>query len=179
MLSVRPQVDRLSFHLFGRVLHPELFEVFASRTIERQQYQVRYQITNVGHMITGSFGGATLAELAASAQQPLPTHCLLLSHEIGYRRTAEIVYRDRVHYHCEFQLEQVDARCFLAFQQALSQQTECEGLYYQFGASGRLSFGAISYINVESRARSLRVRAFHTFPESCMMIKSSSMFELL
>jgi hypothetical protein len=179
MLSVRPQVDRLSFHLFGRLLHPELFEVFASRSIERQHYQVRYQITNVGHLIAGSLGGVTMAEIASAAQQPLPKQCLLISHEIGFRRTVEIVYRERVRYQCEFQLEQVDQRCFLAFQQALAQQTECEGLFCQFGPSGRLSFGAISYINVESRERSLRVRAFHTFPESCMMMKSSSMFEVL
>ena len=179
MLSVRPQVNRLAFHLFGRHLHPELFEVYASRQVERQNYQVRLQITNVGHLISGTFGGLVVTELVAGTQQPLPAQRLLLSHEIGGSRTAELVYRDRVRFRSEFQAEPVDARCCLAFQQALAAQAECEGLVYQFGASGRMNFGAISYIHLESRERSLRVRAFHTFPELRSMIKTASTYTLI
>ncbi len=179
MLSVRPQVNRLAFHLFGRHLHPELFEVFATRQIERQNYQVRLQITNVGHLITGTLGGLVIAELVAGTQQPLPTQRLLLSHEIAGSRTAELIYRDRIRFQCEIQAEAVDDRCCLAFQQALAMQSECEGLVYQFGASGRMNFGAISYIHVESREKSLRVRAFHTFPELRCMIKTASSYLLV
>jgi hypothetical protein len=179
MLSVRPQVNRLSFHFFGRHLHPELFEVHAARRVDRQNYQIQLQITNVGHLISGTFGGLVVAELVAAAQQPIPTQRLLMSHEIGDSRTAELVYRDRVRYRCEFQSEPVDNRCFLAFQQQLAMQTECEGLVYQFGASGRMNFGALSYINVESRERSLRIRAFHTFPERCCLIKTASTYSLV
>ncbi len=179
MLSVRPRINKLAFHLFGRSLHPELFEVQASRTSEREHYQIRYQITNVGHVISVNVGGVMLTELSAAAQQPLPRQRLLMSHDVAGRRTDEVVYRDRIRYCCDFQLEQVDSRCFLAFQQALAQQTECDGLLYQFQSSGRLAFGAMSYVNVETRCRSIRIRAFHTFPDTCSMVKSSSLIELL
>jgi hypothetical protein len=165
--------------LFGRSLHPELFEVQASRGSEREHYQVRYHITNVGHIVCVNVGGVLLTELSAAAQQPLPRQRLLMSHDFGLQRTDEVIYRERIRYHCDFQLEQVDARCFLAFQQALAQQTECDGLLYQFQSSGRLSFGAMSYVNVETRCRSIRIRAFHTFPDTCTMVKSSSLIELL
>jgi hypothetical protein len=179
MLSVRPQISKLTFHLFGRSLHPELFEVQASRSSDREHYQVRYQITSAGHIVSANFGGIVLTELSAAAQQPLPQQRLLMSHDFGGRRTDQIVYGDRIRYQCDFQLEQVDGRCLLAFQQALSQQTECDGLLYQFQHSGRLAVGAMSYVNVETRCRSIRVRAFHTFPDSCAMVKSSSLIELL
>lgn len=179
MLSVRPQLHRHTFHLFGRHLHPELFEVYARRRVERQNYQVDLQITNVGHLITGTYNGLVVSELVAGLQQPLPTQRRLLSHEIGGSRTAELVYQDRVRFQGEFQLETVDERCFLAFQQALAVQSECEGLVFQFGASGRMKFGAISYIHLESRERNLRVRAFHTFPEQRCMIKTASTYALL
>jgi hypothetical protein len=179
MLSVRPRINKLTLHLFGRSLHPELFDLHASRSSEREQYQVRYHITSVGHIIAVNFGNFLLTELLATAHQPLPRQQLLMSHDFAGQRSETATVRDLVRYGCEFQMEQVDSRCFLAFQQALTQQTECEGLLYQFASSGRLAFGAISYVNVETRRRSIRVRAFHTFPDTCTMVKSSSLIELL
>ena len=179
MLSVRPLVDKLSFHVFGRALHPELFEFHGSRRVDREQYQLRYQITNVGHVVSVQVGGLLLVELAASSQQLLPKQRLLHTHEIGQRTTAEIILGERIRYRCESQREPADERCFLAFQQAFAQPTECDGLFCQFASPNRIGFGAVSYVNVETRTRSVRVRAFHTFPETQTMIKSNSVFELL
>ena len=39
MLSVRPKVAELVFQLYGRALHPELFEVYSSRTVKRGDYE--------------------------------------------------------------------------------------------------------------------------------------------
>ena len=36
----------------------------------------------------------------------------------------------------------------------------------------------LSYINVESRNRSFRVQAFHTFPDDYAIVKSQSLFEV-
>ena len=56
MLSVRPKVAELSFQLFGRALHPELFEVHKSRVVERGEFVARLDITTAGH--SGCSGGA-------------------------------------------------------------------------------------------------------------------------
>ena len=72
MLSVRPKVAELSFQLFGRALHPELFEVHKTRTVERGEFTARLDITTAGHVITWRYRGLTLTEVAASAQHPLP-----------------------------------------------------------------------------------------------------------
>ena len=37
--------------------------------------------------------------------------------------------------------------------------------------------GALSFVNVEARNRSLRVQAFHTFPDDYAIVKSQSVFE--
>ena len=37
---------------------------------------------------------------------------------------------------------------------------------------------ALSYINIESRNRSLLVQAFHTFPDDYAIVKSQSRFEV-
>ena len=46
VLTVRPKVAELSFQLFGRALHPELFETHKTRTIERGEYEVKVDVTS-------------------------------------------------------------------------------------------------------------------------------------
>ena len=40
-----------------------------------------------------------------------------------------------------------------------------------------MALGAISWIDVETRPRSLIVHAFHTFPDDMAIVKSQSVFE--
>ena len=53
-----------------------------------------------------------------------------------------------------------------------------DGLLHCFESSGRFGLGALSYINLESRDRSLKVQAFHTFPDDYAIVKSQSVFSL-
>ena len=51
MLSVRPKVAELAFHVFSRTLHPELYVVHKTRLISRSRFEARIDITNCGHVI--------------------------------------------------------------------------------------------------------------------------------
>ncbi len=72
MLSVRPKVAELVFQLYGRALHPELFEIFSSRTVKRGEYEATINITSAGHFVCWRYQGQTLTEVATSAHHPLP-----------------------------------------------------------------------------------------------------------
>jgi len=52
VLTVRPKVAELAFQLYGRPLHPELFEVFETCTVERGGYLAKIDITSAGHVVT-------------------------------------------------------------------------------------------------------------------------------
>ncbi|MGD0382903.1 MAG: DUF2617 domain-containing protein, partial [Thermoguttaceae bacterium] len=80
MLTVRPKIAELVFQLYGRPLHPELFEVYCSRTVERGDYQAKIDITSAGHIVTWRYARFTLAEVAASARHPLPERRRLMSY---------------------------------------------------------------------------------------------------
>ena len=41
-----------------------------------------------------------------------------------------------------------------------------------------MALGAISYLNISSRDRSLLIQAFHTFPDDYAIVKSQSLFKL-
>lgn len=178
MLSVRPKVAELAFQLFGRSLHPELFEVYKTRTLSRGDYQAKLDITSAGHVVTWRYRGLTLTEVACSAQHPLPEKRRLLSYRLKGERNDRVECRGGIVYQTSFQLEPVTPELFWAFQEELTRDSEKQGLVHTFDSSGRLAIGALSYIHAEMRNRSLLVRAFHTFPDDYAIVKSQSIFEL-
>jgi Protein of unknown function DUF2617 len=179
VLSVRPKVAELAFQLYGRSLHPELFKVFQSREVQRGGYSARVEITSAGHLVTWRYGGITLAEVACSAQHPLPKKRRLMSYKLKGERSDRVECRGGVVYQASFQLEPVSPEVFWTFQQELAHDGERNGLFHMFESSGRMALGALSYINVETRSRSFLVQAFHTFPDDFAIVKSQSLFKLL
>ncbi len=178
MLTVRPKVAELVFQLYGRPLHPELFEVCQSRTVKRGNYEAKIDITSAGHVVTWRYAGLTLTEVAASAQHPLPQRRRLLSYRLKGQRTDRVECRGGAIYQVSFQLEPVEPEVFWTFQEELVRDSRRRGMFHQFGASGRMALGALSYINVETRNRSLLVQAFHTFPDDYAIVKSQSLIEI-
>jgi len=178
VLIVRPKIAELVFQLYGRALHPELFEVVQTRNIERGGYRAQVQITGAGHVVTWRYGGLTLTEVAASAHQPLPLRRRLISKRLRGERTDRVECRGGVTYHTNFQLELTSPAVYWGYLDELSQNGAAQGMLHRFDSNGRVAMGAVSYINTEVRDRSMRVQAFHTFPDDYAIVKSQSLFEL-
>lgn len=177
MISVRPKVAELAFHLFSRPIHPELIVVHQSRMIQRGRYHAKIDITNCGHVITFNGGKSTLCEVATSAQQPLPTRRCLIHQTLKGSRTEEATCQSGLEYRTHFQLETVGAEMFWMVGQQLG-KGQPEGLIHRFGSSGRMALGAISYVNIETRLNSMLVQAIHTFPDDYAIVKVESLFTL-
>jgi hypothetical protein len=178
VLTARPKVAELTFQLYGRPLHPELFESFESCTIERGGYTVKIDITSAGHVVAWRYGGLTLTEVAASAHHPLPKMRRLMAYALKGQRSDRVECRGGVSYQMSFQLEPTDPEVFWTFQQELANDGQRQGMLHRFDSSGRMALGALSYINFEARNRSLIVQAFHTFPDDYAVVKSQSLFQL-
>jgi hypothetical protein len=175
---VRPKIRDLVFQLYGRPLHPELFEISDSRTVQRGEYQAKIDITTCGHVITWRYHGITLTEVVASAGHALPQRRRLLSHRFKGERCDHIECKGGVRYQVSFQLEPVEPELFWEFQTELSHERERQGMLHLFSSNGRLAVGALSYINVERRDQKMLVQAFHTFPDDYAIVKSQSLFEI-
>lgn len=182
MLSVRPKITDLSFHLFGRSLHPELFKLGDSRVYERENYSLHVNITTDGHWITFKHQNFVFSEVSASAHHPLPSSQLLVSHPVEGVCNNDLPLLDGlIQYQSKVQFESVDAKTFVTIQQHLSNQSEHSqpaGLVYRFESNGRLDFGAVSYVDVQSFIHHVKIRAFHTFPDTCAVLKSETLFQI-
>ena len=178
MLTVRPKVAELVFQLYGRPLHPELFEVFLSRTVQRGDYQAKIDITSAGHVVTWRYGGITLTEVATVAHNPLPKRRRLISYPLDGQRNDRVECRGGAVYQMGFQLEMVEPEIFWAFQQELIDEGEKQGMLHNFDSGGRMALGALGYISIETRNKKLLLQAFHTFPDDYAIVKSQSIFQL-
>jgi hypothetical protein len=178
VLSLRPKAGELVFQVFARPLHPELVEARASRSIERGSYTASIAITEAGHVITWRQGTTTLTEVAAGATQPLPQKRRLLAHKIAAERSDRVQCRCGATYQTCFQVERVAAEIFWSFQEELVVSGGRRGLLHRFEAGSRMALGAVSWIDVETRPRSLLVQAFHTFPDDLAIVKTQSLFEM-
>jgi hypothetical protein len=60
------------------------------------------------------------------------------------------------------------------------QRSECDQeLLQTFDSSGRIAYGAVSYLHVEERENQMLVQAFHTFPDDHTILKAVSTFQAL
>jgi hypothetical protein len=178
VLTVRPKIAELVFQLYGRPLHPELFVIHSSRTIDRGNYSAKIDITSAGHVVTWRHAGFTLTEVATSARHPLPQRRRLMSYGLRGQRSDRVKCRGGICYQMCFQLEPLEPEVFWTFQQELAQDGLRQGMLYRFDSSGRMALGALSYINIETRNRQMLVQAFHTFPDDYAVVKSQSLFQL-
>ncbi len=178
MLTVRPKISELAFRVFGRSLHPELFETYLTRTIVREQYRLKIDITSSGHLLTWQRDGIVFSEVACSSLQPLPSGHLLYGGAVGSPNQEKICYQKSLDYSCDFQLESARPQTFSMIQNELLKSFPCEGMLFQFQSSGRIEMGAISYVNIQSRQNTVHVRAFHTFPDAYVVMKSESIFSI-
>ena len=176
MPAVRPKVAELTFKVYGRALHPELFEVLQSRCVERNGFQAKVDITSAGHVVTWRYEGQTLTEVASASNHPLPEKRRLMSHRLNGKQVDQLSCRGGTKYEVNFELEPADPEVFWAFQKQLIANEQRQGMLHTFDASGRVPMGAISYIHVETRERSLLIQALHTFPDDCAIVKSQSKF---
>jgi len=175
VLSVRPKIAELAFAAFKRPLHPELYTIHESRRIQRSKYEARIDITNCGHVITFNAAGGTICEVATSAHQPLPRQRCLLSAPLKGSRREHAVCPSGIGYETHFQLESVAPELFCLMQQQLG-KGPTEGLLHQFDSSRRIGMAALSYINIETRQRSMLIQAIHTFPDDYAIVKVESVF---
>jgi len=174
VLSVRPKIAELVFQLYGRSLHPELFEIHQSRTIKRGGYEATVQITSAGHLVHWQYQGLILTEVAAAAQNPLPQLRRLMSYRLKGERADRVEIGAGVNYEMQFSLEPADHEKFAAYQRELTLQSTRRGMLQRFAPSGRFDAGALSY--VDSRDKVLCVQAFHTFPDDCAVLKIQSWY---
>ena len=174
----RPSVSNLMFCLFGRSVHPELFDVYAETILQKDQYTAVVRICEAGHTVEFRGGRNVLTEVATTVQQPLPQQRRLLEKKLRGQREESVEFNGGLRYQVSYQLEQLDPEVFLNFNEELLIDSTRAEIAHRFPTGNRLDPGPLSLIRIDACTHSLLIHAYHTFPESSAVVKTQSLFEL-
>jgi hypothetical protein len=174
---IRPRVGDLVFQLYGRPLHPELFDILAFRKLQREDYELSLRLTRTGHVITWENSDVLLTEVAAAAEQELPEKRRLLSYRLRGEHGGSLMCAHGIKYQTTFQVETLAPEIFLQVHEEIVADGEKRGLIHNFQPNARLAVAPLGFIAVETRSQCLFLSTFHTFPDEYTVVKSQSLIE--
>src|SRR3954462_4320863 len=169
----RPPVAELVFQLYGRPLHPELFDILAVRKFAREDYAARVWITRTGHVLTWENADVLITEVA-DADQSLALSRRLLSYRMRGEHSGKLQCAGGVVYQMSFQVETLSPEIFLHVHDEILADGGKRGLLHNFQPHHRLALAPLGFIAVETRAGCLFISSFHTFPDEHTVVKSQS-----
>ncbi len=177
--TVRPKVAQLTFQLLSRSVHPELFHIHKTQRIDRESFNACIDITSDGHVIRWTSGKTTLTEIASSQLQMVPQGRHVFAVPLRDTGKDELLIHEGLKYAYEYELQRIPQKMFWMIQDQLKEAGERHELLYVFNSSGRIDIGGLSFLSVDTRLRSLHVRAIHTFPDDLALVKTESTFSLV
>jgi hypothetical protein len=177
VFSARPRVSELVFRLYGKPLHPELFEILAVRKVQREDYELTVRITRTGHVISWANADVCLTELTAAAEAELSPRRRLLDFRLRGEQTHALPCAHGIQYQTSFQVEVLPPEIYLHVHDEILADGGKSGLLHNFQPNHRLSVAPLGYIAVEARADCLMISTFHTFPDEHTVIKTQSLIE--
>jgi hypothetical protein len=163
--------------LYGRPLHPELFDILAVRTIRREDYVLTVRITRTGHVISWENRDVFLTEVAAAADQPLPLKRRLLSYRLRGEHSGTLTCAHGISYQMSFQVEILQPEIFLQVHDEILADGCKRGLLHNFQPNHRLILAPLGFVTAEARAGCLILSTFHTFPDEFTVVKSQTLIE--
>lgn len=174
----RPNVADLVFQVFERSVHPELTTCYARQVFVRDDYLAEARICDAGHLVSLRNRNGTVTEVAGASDQLLPSARRSFRQRVRGSRHRGATLTGGMRYDAGFQVEQLEPDLFLNFHQELLIDAQRVEVSHEFPAGTRFSPPPLSLLRVDAQSDSLLVHAYHTFPESCAVVKSQSLFEL-
>ena len=174
---VRPDVSDLVFHLFGRSVHPELFDVRAEVTIALEADRATISLCDSGHLVSFRCGERTITEVLAASDHSLPEHKRLYARKVRGSRNENRVFEGGLRYQTCYQLEELDPEVFGRTHEELSFDCLKAELAFRFPPGNRLAPAALSLVRVDAQNDGLLLHVFHTFPDCTAVVRTQSLFE--
>jgi len=175
---IRPPVSELQFRVYDRQLHPEWFDLLATRRLSRDGIRIEVHFTPAGHVLSWCSGKNHLVEVICRRDHSLPESGRRISHKFQGEQRARCQLTDTVNYQVSLQSERLTPEQFLHEHDELASLGGRQGLLIHFRPQHRLGLSPLGLIIVEAVSRGFSVATFHTFPQEFALIKTQSLIEI-
>jgi hypothetical protein len=173
------RIDDMTFRLYRRALHPELFHIYQRQQVRQRLYQAEMWITGLSHLITVHSKKGCVTELTTASGENLPETGLVTSFRFRGERDHDESIDGGLTHILSSQVERMSANVFEAFYQEMCRQAKRRGLFMDFEEwAGNGSLPPFSYMDYEARDRELHVHTYIAFSEECSLLKLQSIFEV-
>jgi hypothetical protein len=150
--QINVAVEELTFNLFQRPLHPELFTIYAKRKLLTEKYEADIWVTGCTHVAAIYAGDVCLTEVIKCT----------LSRGVSYMT--------------DFQIEKMSANLYRQSYIELEKFAKKRGIFVKFPASEIDGLVPFCYIDFEARRTELHLHTFSAHPDQITMIKTQSLF---
>ena len=175
--EINVAVEELTFSLFQRPLHPELFQIYTKRGLKTTKYQADIWVTGCTHVASVYVQDMCLTEVISSPGQVLPQRGLIERFQFRGPRSHKCTLNRRVSYMTDFQVEKMSQNVYRQSHIDLKRFARNRGLFVKFAALEVGGLPPFCYIDFEARQSELHIHTFAAYPDQLTMIKTQSLFE--
>jgi hypothetical protein len=170
-------IDELTFSLFQRPLHPELFQIYAQRQLKTEKYEAIIWVTGCTHVVSVFAGDVCLTEVISAPGQMLPHRGLIERFQFRGPRSHKCTLSKGVSYMTDFQIEKMNPTLYRQSHTDLERFARNRGLFVNFPEMEVGSLDPFCYVDFEPRSTELHIHTFAAYPEQVTMIKTQSLFD--
>ena len=170
-------ISELTFSLFQRPLHPELFNIYAKRHLKTEGYETTIWVTGCSHLVSVFADKTWLTELIAIPGQTLPKKGLIERFGFKGKKSHKYILSKHLSYLTDFQVEKMSPNLYRQSFTDLEKFSRNRGVFVTFPDSAVAGLQPFTYIDFEARRHELHVHTFHAYPEQITIIKTQSLFD--
>jgi len=174
--QINVAVEELTFSLFQRPLHPELFQIYAKRELRTAKYEAHIWVTGCTHVASVYAGDMCLVEVVSSPGQILPQRGLIERFQFRGPRSHKCTLK-RISYMTDFQIEKMSANLYRQSHIDLKRFARNRGMFVKFPTLEVGGLPPFCYIDFEARQSELHIHTFAAYPDQVTMIKTQSLFD--
>ena len=171
-------VEGLTFSLFQRPIHPELFQIFAKRELKTEKYEAIIWVTGCTHVITVFTKDLCLCEIVSAPNQPLPSRGLNERFQFRGPKSHKCTLSKCVSYMTDFQVEKMTPALYQQSHTDYERFSHTRGLFVKFPELEVGGLQPFCYIDFEARQNELHVHTFSAYPDQVTIVKTQSLFDL-
>ena len=175
--QINVAIDELTFSLFQRPLHPELFQIYAKRELKTEKYEAVIWVTGCTHVVSVFVGDLCLSEVISGPGQMLPQRGLIERFRFRGPKSHKCSLSRGVSYMTNFQVEKMSQNLYRQSHMDLERFARNRGVFVKYPGLESGGLQPFCYVDFEARQSELHIHAFAAYPDQVTMIKTQSLFD--
>lgn len=164
-------VTELTFSLYDRPIHPELFRIFARQRLITERYDVLIWATGCSHVLNISAGDATIVEITSLPNQVLPRFGLIKRFDFNRNGTYKCASNAAFSYLSRLNVKKMTPKLYRQSHIDLQRFARNRGVFVTFPKLAVKDLEPFTYIDFEARKDQLAVHTFHAYPKDRTIIR--------